>query len=114
MNLLDRWALRRTEKFHKKQKLREEIGLQPDCNIKVPYTLNGSMAINKVHRSKADFSRERAMEFTLHPAEGGFILEYNHYDSKNDRHTQRLHIINDSDDMGDAISKILTVELIRR
>jgi hypothetical protein len=64
--------------------------------------------------NRADFNRDKSMNFTLHPAIGGFILELSHYDASTDRYSQRLHIINDSDDMGDAISKILTLELLRK
>jgi hypothetical protein len=64
--------------------------------------------------NRADFNRDKSMNFTLHPAIGGFILELSHYDASTDRYTQRLHIINEGDDMGDAISKILTLELLRK
>jgi hypothetical protein len=60
------------------------------------------------------FNREQSLNFTLHPATGGWILELSHYDPNHDRYSQRLHIINDGDDMGDSIAKILTVELLRR
>jgi hypothetical protein len=63
---------------------------------------------------KADFNREQSLNFTLHPATGGWILELSHYDANHDRYNQRLHIINDGDDMGNSIAKILTVELLRR
>jgi hypothetical protein len=63
---------------------------------------------------KADFNREQSLNFTLHPATGGWILELSHYEPSTDRFNQRLHIINDSDDMGNSIAKILTVELLRR
>jgi hypothetical protein len=75
----------------------------PGTGIKVASGLN-----------RADFNRDKSMNFTLHPAIGGFILELSHYDASTDRYSQRLHIINDSDDMGDAISKILTLELLRK
>jgi hypothetical protein len=78
----------------------------------IKFNSPGQLGISKSQR--ADFNRESSLNFTLHPAEGGYILEYNHYDQNTDRYTQRLHIINDSDNMGEAISKILTLELLRK
>ena len=74
-----------------------------------------SIGTQKTSGPRADFNRENnSLNFTLHPAQSGYILELSHYDPNHDRYLQRLHIINDTDDMGDAISKIITLELLRR
>ena len=94
-------------------KSNREEDYSPKVNLSKPRGLNmvGAQAIST---GRADFSRSKSFNFCLHPAEGGYILEYNHYDENHDRNTQRLHIINDGDDMGESIAKILTVELLRR
>ena len=53
------------------------------------------------------------MNFTIHPAAGGYILEYRVYDRKNDRNDNKLHIINHDQDLGESIGKIVTMEIMR-
>jgi hypothetical protein len=95
-------------------KSNREEDYSPKVNLSKPRGLNmvGAQAISA--GTQTQFSRQKSLNFSLHPAEGGYILEYNHYDENHDRHHQRLHIINDSDNMGESIANILTLELLRR
>ena len=52
--------------------------------------------------------------FRLYPATGGHIVEYSFYDERKDQNTQALHLIPSDSDLGDAISKIMTLEALRR
>jgi hypothetical protein len=52
--------------------------------------------------------------FRLYPATGGHIVEYSYYDEKTDRNTQALHLIPSDADLGDALSKIMTLEALKR
>ena len=56
---------------------------------------------------------KQGMNFTIHPATGGYILEYRVYDKKNDRSDNKLHIINNDQDLGESIGKIITMEILR-
>lgn len=56
---------------------------------------------------------KEGMNFTIHPAAGGYILEYRVYDRKNDRNDNKLHIINEDQDLGESIGKIITLEILR-
>ena len=56
---------------------------------------------------------KEGMNFTIHPAAGGYILEYRVYDRKNDRSDNKLHIINHDQDLGESIGKIVTLEILR-
>jgi hypothetical protein len=56
---------------------------------------------------------KEGMNFTIHPATGGYILEYRVYDRKNDRNDNKLHIINNDQDLGESIGKIITLEILR-
>jgi hypothetical protein len=58
--------------------------------------------------------RSAGMNFTLYNAQGGWVLEYHTYDNKTDTTENRIHIIQDTEDFGDRLSKILTLELLRR
>ena len=62
--------------------------------------------------SSNQISKE-GMNFTIHPAAGGYILEYRVYDRKNDRNDNKLHIINEDQDLGESIGKIITLEILR-
>jgi hypothetical protein len=55
----------------------------------------------------------QGMNFTIHSADGGYVVEYRSYDSKNDERINNLHIINSGEDMGDRIGQIVTLELLR-
>lgn len=53
------------------------------------------------------------MRFTLTKANGGFIISTRRYDNRTDRSTGDNYIITDEADLGDAISKIVTMEALK-
>jgi len=53
------------------------------------------------------------MRFTLTKANGGFIVSTKRYDNRTDRSTGDNYIITDEADLGDAISKIVTMEALK-
>jgi len=57
---------------------------------------------------------QSSMNFRLYAATGGHIVEYSYYDEKTDRNTQALHLISSDQDLGDSLSKIMTLEALRR
>lgn len=73
-----------------------------DCNGRSIPTRNSVGEIDK-----------QGMNFTIHPATGGYILEYRVYDTKNDRSDNKLHIINHDQGLGESIGKIITLEILR-
>lgn len=58
--------------------------------------------------------RVNGMQFTVYPANGGHVLEYNYYDPKTDRHNNSLHLINADQNMGDVIGHAITLEMLKR
>ena len=73
----------------------------------------------KTHRGRALISRgsqldNRGMNFTIHMANGGYVLEYSTYNDKTDRHDNALHIINSDTDLGQGIAHIITLEMLRK
>ena len=58
--------------------------------------------------------RSQGLQFAVHIASGGYAVEYVHHDDKTGEFDGRLHVIADADDIGDSISKIITMELLRR
>lgn len=53
------------------------------------------------------------MRFDLFKASGGYIVETRYYDAKTDRTHNKLHIIKDDQDIGEAMGKIITMESLR-
>ena len=51
--------------------------------------------------------------FKVHKANGGTIIEMNKYDEVNDRHKNAIYVIMDDKDLGEELSKIITVEGLR-
>ena len=73
----------------------------------------------KTNRGRALISRgsqldSRGMNFTIHMANGGYVLEYSTYNDKTDRHDNALHIINSDTDLGQGIAHIITLEMLRK
>ena len=56
----------------------------------------------------------RGMNFTIHMANGGYVLEYSTYNEKTDRHDNSLHIIPSDQDMGQGIAHVITLEMLRK
>ena len=56
----------------------------------------------------------RGMNFTIHMANGGYVLEYSTYNEKTDRHDNALHIINSDTDLGQGIAHVITLEMLRK
>lgn len=57
---------------------------------------------------------EAGINFSLHRANGGYIVQTSFYDDKADCHTHGLYIINDGEDLGTNIAHIVTTENLRR
>ena len=73
----------------------------------------------KTNRGRALISRgshldSRGMNFTIHMANGGYVLEYSSYNEKTDRHDNTLHIINSDTDLGQGIAHVITLEMLRK
>ena len=75
---------------------------------------------SKTHRGRALISRGSQLDsrgglsFTIHVANGGYVLEYSTYNEKTDRHDHALHLIPSEQDMGQSIAHIITLEMLRK
>jgi hypothetical protein len=59
------------------------------------------------------FDANGGLNMSVYPADGGYIVQFNHYDHKIDRNFQSLHIIGNDEDFPERISQIITLELIK-
>lgn len=64
-----------------------------------------------IERSLGD--HRKTMNLQIHAASGGYVLEFSRYDRKRDEHDRNLHIISEQQNLGEAISQVITVEMLR-
>ena len=72
---------------------------------------NMTLVSPSVDRSLGD--HRSSMNVQIHSASGGYILEFTKYDRKRDEHNRNLHIVTEEQNLGEAISQIITVEMLR-
>jgi hypothetical protein len=53
------------------------------------------------------------LRLSIYRANGGTIVETRVYDRQKDRSQNQLHIVSHDDDLGQALSKIITMEALR-
>lgn len=76
---------------------------------------NTGIAIGYANQVKSSSSPGGyGMNFTVYPANGGHVLEYQYYDQKADRHTNSLHIVTADQDLGQVIGHAITLEMLKR
>ena len=95
-----------------RQKLHNFIFPQ-DTNETIATAVPGSKHHNQLI-SRGSQLDSRGMNFTIHMANGGYVLEYSTYNEKTDRHDHALHIINSDTDLGQGIAHVITLEMLRK
>jgi len=92
MKLFDKW-------FQKQAKRAWEAEQKAQHNL--IYTGENSRLINS-NKIGAD-----GINMKLHVANGGYIVEFHRYDDRKDRGLNELHVINDSEELGERLSEII-------
>jgi len=64
-------------------------------------------------RESDDFASE-PIQFTMYKAAGGWAIEFRQYDNRNDRVDTSLYVVNGEEELGSHISKIITMEALKR
>lgn len=57
--------------------------------------------------------QSQGFRLNVYSASGGTIVETTKYDRKNDDHRHGLHVVTDDKDLGEELSKIITMESLR-
>ena len=57
--------------------------------------------------------RDGAMNFKIHRAENGHVIEVHGFDQRTDRHWSKLHLIQDHEDFDQALCHIMTISALR-
>jgi len=76
-------------------------------------TIASSKSINTLSVSRR-MDQPNGMNFTIHSANGGYVMEYNKYDPRTDERNTALHIITSDQDLGQSIAHIITFEMLRK
>jgi len=63
---------------------------------------------------ESDRLSSEGMRLQVHRANGGYVIETRHYDHQKDRHYNNIHIITDSDDLGNKLGQIIMMEALKR
>jgi hypothetical protein len=61
-----------------------------------------------------DQDSHEPIRFTIYNANGGKILETRTYDKRNDRWLSSLHVIENNENFGDSIGKIIFTEMLKK
>lgn len=90
-----------------------DYGSQPEQPISGRPHRRGNLlqtvASRNIHQIQSN-----GMDFTIYSGTGGYVLEYHgEYNQKTDERDHFIHLIPDSEDLGESVSKILTLELLR-
>lgn len=54
-----------------------------------------------------------AVNFTIHHASGGYVVETTFYDERKDNHIRSLHIITSQEDFSDELGKAVFMEMLK-
>lgn len=72
-----------------------------------------SKSINTLSAGRR-MDQPNGMNFTIHSANGGYVMEYTSYDPVTDERSNALHIITSDQDLGQGIAHIITLEMLRK
>ena len=67
--------------------------------------------VGSVRRRRFD---RNGMNFTIYSANGGYVMEYVSYNDRTEERDSTLHIITSDQDLGQGISHIITLEMLRK
>ena len=97
MKWFDRWFQRQTKRSWEAEQKAQHNLIYIDSNPR-------SISSNKIG---AD-----GINMKLHVANGGYIVEFHRYDNIKDRGLNELHVINDSEELGERLSEIIVQYII--
>jgi hypothetical protein len=63
---------------------------------------------------ESDNLASEPIQFKMYKAAGGWAIEFRQYDNRNDRVDTSLYVVNDEEELGNHISKIITMEALKR
>ena len=116
MKWVDDLIIKRASNILSKNKQRED---NYKVSAKEKYALSAGTSINLVGAQirpsggSSELESHPDLNFRMFRAENGYAMEVRRYDKRVDRHSIALHLITDEQDLGQAISHIITVESLK-
>lgn len=74
----------------------------------------GNKYITKASHSRHGGIGAQGTDVTFYKANGGYVVECKYFNMSADRLEHTLYVVNGEEELGEAISKILTMEALRR
>lgn len=65
-------------------------------------------------REGLNSERNQRMNFIIHFADGGQVIETTQYDSKRDEHMIKLYVVQEGESISEKLENIICVEALRR
>jgi len=113
MEWFNRWFYRCSKRaWENRSKYEQEDVMEDISNRKFPY--GGTVVTNPRLSTAEDNWGADGVQFTLHAANGGVVLKTYRFDVKTDRPVHKLYVIPEGDDLGESISRIVTMENLSR
>lgn len=103
MKWFDNWVLRRAKHIRCRQETVYEIDR----------AVNNIASLEKSRDTGSIGASRHRMNFIVYRANGGMMVEYNRYDERKDQHHCDLHIVQESENLGEALAKIITFENLK-
>ncbi len=96
------------------RRIRKEKEMKLTLKQRFRNWLNDSNEIedNSMYVEADKFSSD-GIRLQIYKASGGYVVETRGYDRKTDRNNSSMHVINDDQDLGDALGKIVMMEALR-
>jgi hypothetical protein len=112
MKLFDKWLYTKFRDMwdnrNKYEQLTESTWLKDNA-----VAISKSAGISVSPQSLGHRLETSGLRFNLYKATGGFVIETQQYDSRTDRHQTHLYVVNSEKDIGQEISKIITLESLK-
>ena len=114
MKWLDKWLAKRAKHGFALIQHDESMKAQYAAEPEPVYSPGLSTGYANQVKSSSRTPGGYGMQFTVYPANGGHVLEYQFYDPKTDRHSNSLHLITADQNMGEVIGHAITFEMLKR
>ena len=111
-NWFDKWIAKKVRRAWE-----ESTDVQHKISAKEKYALGTAVNLVGAGLTKGSSNRELEshadLNFRMYRAENGYAMEVRQFDKRTERHSINLHLITDDQDLGQAISHIITVESLK-
>lgn len=112
MKWLDKWIMNQAQRIHKRvsdEPIQIKMLKEHTLNaINIGQAIAPGMAIRG---DRLDCTPD--LNFKMYRAENGYVMEVRHQDKKTERTSINLHVIGEDQDLGTAISHIITLESLK-